>query len=52
VRQGDLNVALPGNQLVISGERKAPEGFSVLPGSVELYARAGRELEPPTIFAA
>jgi HSP20 family protein len=27
VRQSDLNVAMQGNQLVISGERKAPEGF-------------------------
>jgi HSP20 family protein len=27
VRQGDVNVALQGNQLVIDGERKAPEGF-------------------------
>jgi HSP20 family protein len=27
VRQGDLNVSLEGNQLVISGERKAPETF-------------------------
>lgn len=28
VRQDDVNVALQGNQLVISGERKAPEGFT------------------------
>jgi HSP20 family protein len=27
VRQGDVNVSLQGNQLVISGERKAPETF-------------------------
>ena len=27
VRQDDVNVALQGNQLVISGERKAPDGF-------------------------
>jgi HSP20 family protein len=27
VRQGDVNVALQANQLVISGERKEPEGF-------------------------
>jgi HSP20 family protein len=27
VRQGDVNVSLQGNQLVITGERKAPEGF-------------------------
>jgi len=27
VRQGDVNVALHGNQLVLSGERKSPEGF-------------------------
>ena len=28
VRQQDVNVNLQGNQLVISGERKAPEGFA------------------------
>jgi HSP20 family protein len=28
VRQGDVNVSLQGNQLVITGERKAPEGFA------------------------
>jgi len=28
VRQEDVNVAMHGNQLVISGERKAPEGFT------------------------
>src|SRR4051794_16584452 len=28
VRQEDVNVAMQGNQLVISGERKAPEGFT------------------------
>jgi HSP20 family protein len=27
VRQGDVNVSLQGNQLVLTGERKAPEGF-------------------------
>ena len=27
VRPGDVNVAMQGNQLVVSGERKAPEGF-------------------------
>jgi HSP20 family protein len=27
VKQGDVNVNLQGNQLVISGERKMPEGF-------------------------
>jgi HSP20 family protein len=27
VRQGDVNVSMQGNQLVIEGERKAPEGF-------------------------
>jgi len=27
VRQGDVNVSLQGNQLVVEGERKAPEGF-------------------------
>ena len=27
VRQGDVNVSLQGNQLVINGERKSPEGF-------------------------
>jgi HSP20 family protein len=29
VRQGDVNVSLQGNQLVLTGERKAPEGFGV-----------------------
>jgi HSP20 family protein len=28
VRQNDVNVSLQGNQLVISGERKAPEGLA------------------------
>jgi HSP20 family protein len=28
VRQNDVNVSLQGNQLVISGERKAPQGFT------------------------
>jgi HSP20 family protein len=27
VRQGDVNVSLQGNQLVLTGERKAPEGY-------------------------
>ena len=27
VRPGDVNVAMQGNQLAVSGERKAPEGF-------------------------
>jgi HSP20 family protein len=27
VRQGDLSVSMQGNQLVITGERKVPEGF-------------------------
>ena len=27
VQQGDVNVSLQGNQLVITGERKRPEGF-------------------------
>ena len=27
VRQADVNVSLQGNQLMVSGERKAPEGF-------------------------
>src|SRR5581483_10959470 len=27
VKQGDVNVSMQGNRLVITGERKAPEGF-------------------------
>jgi HSP20 family protein len=27
VQEGDVNVSLQGNQLVLTGERKAPEGF-------------------------
>jgi HSP20 family protein len=28
VKEGDVNVSLQGNQLVLTGERKQPEGFS------------------------
>jgi HSP20 family protein len=48
VRQGDVNVSLQGNQLVITGERKAPEGFDTRGFTHLTYGKFSTSVALPT----